>query len=94
MERTEEMRGGAREIGRRVRAVRRARGWSQSRLAREVEMTEQTIYRVEAGRVWPDTATLERLAAALGCSPLVLLPPSPRSLDRVLAEIKESTTRV
>lgn len=61
---------GAGESGRRaakrVRVARMGRGWSVAELARRCGMAASNVHRVEAARHVPSTATLARLAAALG----------------------------
>ncbi|MGF6431474.1 helix-turn-helix domain-containing protein [Bradyrhizobium elkanii] len=39
------------EIGARVRQAREAKGWTQARLAREIHTTQQTIEKIELGKV-------------------------------------------
>ncbi|WP_147062314.1 helix-turn-helix transcriptional regulator [Terrabacter aerolatus] len=45
---------------------RTMRGWSQAMLARQSGVGQHTIGRIEAGRTWPDLATVARLAQVLG----------------------------
>lgn len=53
------------QIGRRVRELRKLRGFSQRQLADEAEMTEEGIGDIERGGSWPRAETLVRLAEAL-----------------------------
>jgi XRE family transcriptional regulator, regulator of sulfur utilization len=53
-------------IGQRVRQLRKDRQWSQSKLAREAELAQNVLSRVEVGAVVPSLPTLEKIAAALG----------------------------
>lgn len=54
--------------------VRRStRRWSRASLARAAGVDQHTVGRVENGIVWPDVATIERLAAALDLE-LALVP--------------------
>lgn len=46
-------------------ARRDARCWSRATLARAAGVDQHTVGRIENGVVWPDVATIERLAAAL-----------------------------
>lgn len=48
-----------------MRGRRQEWGWSQDDLAREAGTTQKTVSEVEAGRVWPDLATLLGLLEAL-----------------------------
>lgn len=51
--------------GRRVRALRDAKEWSQERLAEEAEMNRSCIAGIEVGARNPSVKALERLAHAL-----------------------------
>lgn len=44
---------------------RAARGWSRARLSRTSGVDQHTVGRIENGTVWPDLATIERLANAM-----------------------------
>jgi transcriptional regulator with XRE-family HTH domain len=50
----------------RYRAARRARGWSQVRLAQEAGLSASTIEKYEQGRRTPSAENAERMAKALG----------------------------
>lgn len=50
----------------RLRAVRQQKGLSIRGLATKAKVDFSTVYRIEAGKVTPDLATLEKLANALG----------------------------
>ena len=54
--------GAASEFPRRVRAVRKALGFSQGRFADELGVTLLTVHRWEAGKAAPHRASLRRLA--------------------------------
>ncbi|MBM7786134.1 helix-turn-helix domain-containing protein [Tenggerimyces flavus] len=54
---------------------RRARGWTQSELARAAEMTQPAVARFEAGGTVPTIPLLERLARALEAELVVRLDP-------------------
>lgn len=56
----------AEAIGRKVRELRRAKEWSQTRLARECEMTQSMIAELELGHHHPKSSTLGKVAVALG----------------------------
>jgi len=49
--------------------ARRERGWSRERLAAEAQISAQTVYRIERGRVKAAPATRMVLAAALNLLP-------------------------
>lgn len=48
-----------------VRVLRKARGWSMEKLARETELSRQTISDLELGRMAPRMGTAVRIAEAL-----------------------------
>lgn len=58
----------AKRVGKRVRALRKAKGWSLADLAEKAGMFRTNICRVEAGRHLPSLETLLRLGKALGVS--------------------------
>ena len=49
----------------RLRALRLSRGWSQRRLARESDIPEADVSRIETGRLRPYSGQARRLARAL-----------------------------
>src|SRR6266508_2508846 len=53
------------ELGARIRALREARGLSQTELAKRMGTSQPAIARLEAGRVTPGLDTLDRVADAL-----------------------------
>ena len=54
-------------LGRRLRALREAKGWSQDDLARRAKLTKPYVSMLETGvRKQPSLPTLRRLAKALG----------------------------
>lgn len=55
-----------RQIGARLRAAREARGWSQQRLAEELDVQVPLVSRFERGQTGPSLATLWSAADALG----------------------------
>ncbi|MEV7805929.1 helix-turn-helix transcriptional regulator [Microbispora sp. NPDC088329] len=63
------------ELGKTVRAMREARGWSQSDLARTAGMTQSAVARFEAGGTVPTLPVIERLASALDADVEVRLTP-------------------
>ena len=56
------------EVGTRIRQRRTARGLSQQALADAAYLTQNAIYRLEAGESNPQITTLQQVAAGLGCS--------------------------
>jgi transcriptional regulator with XRE-family HTH domain len=60
-------------IGRRLRRARERRGLSVPELANVVGVPNHTIHDLEWDRATPDTAMLERLAAAFGVTPEELI---------------------
>lgn len=52
----------------RVAELRKARGMSQTELARALNLTTQAVGAWEVGRNVPKTEMLPRLAAVLGCT--------------------------
>ncbi|WP_033339283.1 helix-turn-helix domain-containing protein [Catenuloplanes japonicus] len=67
------------ELGKSVRDLRQARGWSQSQLARESGMTQSAVARFEAGGTVPTIPILERLARALGVDLTIGFRPRPEA---------------
>jgi transcriptional regulator with XRE-family HTH domain len=49
-----------------IRRERKDRGWSQSRLARELGTTEQTIRNWESGKKFPNHPTYQRVCLLFG----------------------------
>jgi ribosome-binding protein aMBF1 (putative translation factor) len=56
----------AHELGKAVRELREAQGWSQTRLAQAAGMTQSAVARFETGGTVPTLPVLGRLAHALG----------------------------
>jgi transcriptional regulator with XRE-family HTH domain len=65
------------ELGRAVRELRVARGWSQTDLARAARMTQSAIARFESGGTVPTIPVLERLAGALDADLTITVTPRP-----------------
>ena len=53
-------------LARTLIAARLAAGLTQEELAERMQTTQSVIARLEGGRVWPSTRTLERFAKATG----------------------------
>jgi putative transcriptional regulator len=58
--------GDCKALGRRIRAVRSAKGWTQQILADHAELTRESISSIENGRSDPTFSTLAHIADALG----------------------------
>ena len=56
-----------------ITRLRKAKGWSQERLAREAGISVRTIIRVEQGVSSPTIPILRKIAEALGVTPGDLL---------------------
>ena len=56
-------------LGERVRAWRVKHAWGVRRLARQADVDEVTIYRIEDGTRQPRMDTIRKLAAAMGLTP-------------------------
>jgi len=54
------------KIGRALRVVRSAKGWTQGELAKRAEFDPSTISLIEAGKRQPAMRAVERLARVLG----------------------------
>ena len=63
------------ELGRTVRQLREARGWSQTELAEAASMTQSAVARFEGGGTVPSLPVLERLAGALDADLVVQVTP-------------------
>lgn len=70
----------------RIRAERRARGWSQTELARRSGLTRQLVSAVEAGRQTPGVTAALALAGSLGTSVEQLFGSLPDQALDVLAQ--------
>lgn len=60
-------------LGRRIRLLRRARGWRQIDLAAHAELSKTHICELELGKREIGLVTLERIAVALDTQPSELL---------------------
>jgi transcriptional regulator with XRE-family HTH domain len=58
--------GGQMEVGREIRRLREARGWSQAKLAGDTGMGVSGISQIETGARNPSAVTLWKIAGALG----------------------------
>ncbi|SDS14969.1 Helix-turn-helix [Brevibacterium sandarakinum] len=55
-------------VGRRVRDLRKGRGWTIQRLADEASLSRRMLTQIELGQANPSLATIDRIAHALGVS--------------------------
>ena len=58
----------SKEVGKRLRAIRQSRGWSQRELAKRASVTNSTISLIEQGRVSPSIASLKKVLDGLPMS--------------------------
>lgn len=80
-------------LGANVRHYRRAKTWTLERLATEVGVSRETIGKIERGVSAPLFDTVEKIASALGVSPLVLFNAQPcpsGERGRLLKEINKT----
>lgn len=61
------------DLGKRLRALRTARGWSLREAASRAGMSHSFIHDIESGRTPPSLETLRRLASVYGVPPAYLL---------------------
>lgn len=54
------------ELGRRVRVLRRAKGWTQERLAKEAGVSRDSLMKLEGGVREPRPSTVRKVGEALG----------------------------
>lgn len=82
-------------IGARVRAMRSGARMTQKAVGKAAGQPRQYICKVERGVHQPTVASLQRIAAALGCDIRVLLPgiPDP-ALDVILAVVQSCLPRL
>lgn len=66
-----------------VRRLREKRGWSQARLAEEIDVAERYVQKIEAGKVNLGVTTLVALADALDVTPGRLLRTATRPPTKV-----------
>lgn len=60
-------------LGTRIHQARRARGWTQARLAEELGIDARSLQRIESGRSAPSVQRLYQIAEVLGTSCAALL---------------------
>lgn len=67
----------------RLKDRRKAKGWSQARLAEATGVSDATINRIEQGKQNWDQDFLQNAADALECLPADLLPPEYGSVTKI-----------
>jgi transcriptional regulator with XRE-family HTH domain len=77
------------EVGKRVRAARKARSMTQEGLASQVSLTRTSITNIEQGRQNFPLHMLAEIAAALNVLPAALLPPGKGREDADLDQALE-----
>lgn len=65
------------EVGREIRRLRAAKGWGQTKLAAAADMAVSGVSQIENGHRNPNSATLIKLARALGVEAADLFPRGP-----------------
>ena len=77
------------QLGERVAAMRKARGWSQAELGRRTGVAQTTILRIERGQDRNvSQATIMGLALAFGCAPADLLGDTTAPAGPPLAQLR------
>jgi transcriptional regulator with XRE-family HTH domain len=72
----------------RLRALRRATGFTQAQLARLANVTETYISKLEKAQIAPGVDLIARLSRALNCPISDLLPSSPPDLDALKEQVR------
>ncbi len=62
-----------RELGEKIRTVRKARGCTREALAERIDVSSRFLAEIEAGKVGASLITVKRICLALGVSPDYLL---------------------
>jgi transcriptional regulator with XRE-family HTH domain len=73
------------EVGARIRDMRKQLDMSQQALGAAAKITQNGVFRLEAGATNPQLTTLQNIAAALGCSVRYLVSGTP-DRDSVFAD--------
>ena len=55
-------------FGKKLRALREAKDWSQTKLGHEAEIEPQYVSRMERGKASPGLIVIVKLVRALGCN--------------------------
>ena len=83
-----------RVFGRQLRRCRKAKGWTQARLAEEVNMSLDMIGRLERGQAAPSLDTIGKLGEVLSVPPATLLGSVQGSTRKPLQRICEMLSEV
>src|SRR5919112_4735857 len=83
--------GGQMDVGREIRRLREARGWSQAKLAGDTGMGVSGISQIETGVRNPSAVTLSKIAGALGVEVGDLFPKAQAPLPDVEDERRPAT---
>ncbi len=67
-------------IGISIKEIRTSKGLTQEKLAELIGKDTGTIYRIEAGKNYPNSETLAKLCNALNIHPVVLFSSKPNAL--------------
>lgn len=68
-------------LGRKIRLLRKAKGWTQDYLSEQLEINPKSILRIEQGQTFPTIQNLEKLADVFGIEIVDLF--NNRSLDNI-----------
>lgn len=68
-------------LGRKIRLLRKAKGWTQDYLSEQLEINPKSILRIEQGQTFPTIQNLEKLAYVFGIEIVDLF--NNRSLDDI-----------
>jgi transcriptional regulator with XRE-family HTH domain len=75
------------ELGRRIAAARRGKGWTQGQLAERIGLTQTAVSRIETGARAVGSLELAELAEVLGVSVLDLLRAGQRPMLAIVARL-------
>lgn len=79
------------DLGRRVRELRKARGWTLEQAAREARLARSTLSKIENGQMSPTYEALKKLAGGLSITvPQLFTPPSRPQVSGRMAVTKAS----
>lgn len=81
-----------RELGEKIKAVRKARGYTQEALAEQIDVSSRFLADIEAGKVGASLITLKRVCQTLGISADYLLGLAGEQRDDLLPA--EATERI
>lgn len=81
-----------RELGEKIRTVRKARGYTREALAERIDVSSRFLAEIEAGKVGASLITVKRICLALGVSADYLLGLAGEQRDDLLPA--EATERI